>query len=54
MQTGEIDGSVEPELAELLQIVKDALESADDLELSIVAIHLQSALDCLSSHMGLE
>lgn len=54
MRADEIGESVRSEQRELLQIVTQALSLADELDLSMAAIHLQSALDVLSAENGLE
>jgi hypothetical protein len=54
MRTGGISEVTASEELELLQIVEDALLRADELDLSIVAIHLQSALDVLRPQTGTE
>ena len=50
------DESVELERQNLIRMVSEALQRADDLELCVAAIHLQSALDVLSwtSSLGSE
>jgi len=49
MRTVGTDETVELERQELIRIVEGALRRADDLEFSVAAIHLESALDVLRS-----
>lgn len=50
MDRAGVKQSSEPSHEELCDLVRDALQLADDLEHDMAAIHLQSALDALGSN----